>query len=189
MIRANIEKDGEATMVLFLAGFNSKIGEEVELQYYVELGDWVDKIIKVEEQLKAKRLRSDLSSSSSVNWRHNLAFKEKGKRTMPKLKQLVKCKEETSQTPQPRNKSERLQKSRDLKCFRYQGIGHIASQCPNKRVMIVRDDGEIENTSSSDDDMPLLDSESDVKKGPGCGDTLITRKTCWTEPKGDGDQL
>ncbi|KAH9792726.1 hypothetical protein KPL71_004248 [Citrus sinensis] len=40
--------------------------------------------------------------------------------------------------------------------------GHIASQCPNKRVMILRDDGDVETESESDDDpMPPLEDAND----------------------------
>ncbi|KAH9780675.1 hypothetical protein KPL71_008169 [Citrus sinensis] len=40
--------------------------------------------------------------------------------------------------------------------------GHIASQCPNKRVMILRDDGDVETESESDDDpMPHLEDAND----------------------------
>jgi hypothetical protein len=28
---------------------------------------------------------------------------------------------------------------RDIKCFKWLGKGHIASQCPNRRVMLTRD--------------------------------------------------
>ena len=35
-------------------------------------------------------------------------------------------------------------RNRDIKCFKCQGRGHIASQCPNKRTMLVRADGEYE---------------------------------------------
>jgi hypothetical protein len=28
---------------------------------------------------------------------------------------------------------------RDVKCFWCQGLGHYASECPNKRIMVMRD--------------------------------------------------
>ena len=39
-----------------------------------------------------------------------------------------------------------------LSVFRCLGVGHIASQCPNKRTMIARVDGEVETKSEEDDD-------------------------------------
>ncbi|RDX83155.1 hypothetical protein CR513_35958, partial [Mucuna pruriens] len=47
-------------------------------------------------------------------------------------------------------------RSPDIKCFRCQGVGHISSQCPNKRAMGMLDNGKIESESSSDDEMPPL---------------------------------
>ena len=38
--------------------------------------------------------------------------------------------------------------SRDIKCFKCLGRGHIASECPTKKVMILKDDGEITSESS-----------------------------------------
>ena len=53
-------------------------------------------------------------------------------------------------------------RNRDIKCFICLGIGHIASQCPNKRAMILRDDSDIETQSESDDDsMPPLKDTND----------------------------
>ena len=34
-------------------------------------------------------------------------------------------------------------RNRDIKCFKCQGRGHIASECVNKRVMVLRDNGKI----------------------------------------------
>jgi hypothetical protein len=33
-------------------------------------------------------------------------------------------------------------KTRDIKCFKCQGRGHITSQCVNKRVMVINAQGE-----------------------------------------------
>jgi len=43
-----------------------------------------------------------------------------------------------------KGKSEsQLTRDRDIKCFRCSGKGHIASQCPNQRVMLTRDNREV----------------------------------------------
>ena len=47
-------------------------------------------------------------------------------------------------------------RDRDIKCFKCLGKGHIASQCPNRRVMLTKDNGEVESTSdkSASEEMP-----------------------------------
>ena len=59
------------------------------------------------------------------------------------------------------------------------GVGHIASQCPNKRTMIARIDGEVETESEGDDDqIPLLeDACDDNVEYPVEGESLVARYT------------
>ena len=47
----------------------------------------------------------------------------------------------------PKGKTEMNSSSRscDIKCFKCQGVGHIVSQCPNIRAMILLDNGDIES--------------------------------------------
>jgi hypothetical protein len=52
MIWANIIKDGEAMMAIFLNGLNKKIANVVELQDDVELEDMVHMETKMERQIK-----------------------------------------------------------------------------------------------------------------------------------------
>ncbi|RDX78564.1 hypothetical protein CR513_41141, partial [Mucuna pruriens] len=67
-------------------------------------------------------------------------------------------------------------RSHDTKCFNYQGIEHIASQCPNKRSMIMMDNGKVESESSGDDEMSPLEDSSDMEVDePVDGVVLDTR--------------
>jgi hypothetical protein len=47
----------------------------------------------------------------------------------------------------------------DVKCFRCQGYGHYALECPNKRIMMIRDKGDMESESDTSDceGMPPLE--------------------------------
>uniref|UniRef100_A0A2N9FZ50 CCHC-type domain-containing protein n=1 Tax=Fagus sylvatica TaxID=28930 RepID=A0A2N9FZ50_FAGSY len=68
--------------------------------------------------------------------------------------------EGTSNKPKVESQPSR---NRDIKCFKCLGSGHIASQCPNRRVMIMRDNGEVMTESKDDSDgVPeLVDASND----------------------------
>ena len=62
-------------------------------------------------------------------------------------------------------------RNKDVKCFKCLDRGHIASQCPNKRVMILRSNGDVETESESDDDsVPSSEGESDGEEYPVQGE-------------------
>uniref|UniRef100_A0A2N9GE48 Reverse transcriptase RNase H-like domain-containing protein n=1 Tax=Fagus sylvatica TaxID=28930 RepID=A0A2N9GE48_FAGSY len=66
--------------------------------------------------------------------------------------------------------------------------GHIASQCPNRRVMIMRDNGEVMTESEDDSDgMPeLVDaSDDDGMVYPVTGESLVARRALNTHIKVD----
>ncbi|RDY03431.1 hypothetical protein CR513_12974, partial [Mucuna pruriens] len=160
MIRANVKEDREVTTIRFIEGLKKGITDVVELQHYMEREDLLHKAIQVEGQLKSNS-SSKFSSSSSPSWRSNW----KNNKVVTNLKEDVKAK--YSNAPS-------------------KGIGHISSQCPNKRAIVMLDNGEIE--SSSDDEIPPLEDSSDVEVAePIDGVVLDTRHALSIQPKEDGD--
>ncbi|RDY08405.1 hypothetical protein CR513_07368, partial [Mucuna pruriens] len=120
------------------------------------------KTTQVERQLKSKS-SSKFASSSSSSWRSNW----KNNTVVTNLKEDVIAK--YSNAPP-------------------KGVGHIASQCPNKRAMTMMDNGEVKSKSSSDDEIPPLEDCSDVKVvEPINGVVLVTRRALSIQPKEDGD--
>src|SRR5262249_1186464 len=162
MIRANVEEDQEATIARFIGGLNPEIADIVDLQHYVELKELPHKAIKVERQLK-RRGTSRFGSSSpwKSNWKNSRSSDDS------KTKDSTAYPKGTSEKPSSR--------SRDIKCFKCQGLGHIASECPNKRIMIVKDNGDIESESSNDDMPPLEDASEDEEVPTGKFDASMER--------------
>ncbi|KAJ9677795.1 hypothetical protein PVL29_022651 [Vitis rotundifolia] len=172
MIRANVEEDREATMAMFLNGLNRDIANV----------DMVHMAIKVERQLKRKGPRSFQNPGSSASWRSNGRKYEgdvfKSKTEPPKRR------DETSNVNKGKNESQT--RNRDIKCFRCLGVGHIASQCPNKRTMIARVDGEVETESEEDDQTPSLeDACDDNMEYPVEGESFVARCALSAQVKKD----
>jgi len=161
MIRANVEEDREATMARFLNGLNREIANTVELHHYVELEDLVHMAMKVERQLKksstSARPRPTPQNPSATPWRPNYPRKDEGN-SNPKAKN-----EQNSTTTSMASQSKiptTLSRSSEIKCFKCQGRGHIASQCPNKKVMVIRENGAIDSEDEGElDDIPPLEDD------------------------------
>ncbi|KAA3473485.1 mutant gag-pol polyprotein [Gossypium australe] len=164
MIRDNIQEEREATMARFLARLNREIANVVELQHYVEMEDMVHMAIKVEKQLKHKGASRNYSNTKPFKWGQNTSkgfptSKSKDSTFTPKTNKPLA---ETSKGKAPESSNAR---SRDIKCFKCLGRGHIASQCPNRQTMVMRADGEI---------------ETEDEKNMSPSQTLRTRKT-WND--------
>ena len=78
--------------------------------------------------------------------------------------------------------------TRDVKCFRYQGLDHYASESPNKRIMVIRDIEDVESESAITDckDMlPLKDCIDEEIAFPVKGEALVIRRTLLVQVKED----
>ena len=186
MIRANVEEDREATMARFLAGLNVEIANQVELQHYVEMEDMLHMAIKIERQLKTRGSTQFNRYPEQSNWNKSFS-KDDRQGGKPMFESRP-----TSSTPQVTSKPEAsTTRSRDIKCYKCQGFGHISTNCPNKRSMVILDNGEVVSEEDEDDDaMPLLDDVSDdeVAAGAvGASITLVARRALNVHAKEECD--
>ncbi|XP_057811644.1 uncharacterized protein LOC131025876, partial [Salvia miltiorrhiza] len=146
MIRANVVEEREATMARFLTGLHWDIRDKVELQHYVELEDMVHMAIKIENQLKRRGNNISNGSSSKGNqWKKEAPPREE-------KKSFVRSRPEGSGAANQGSPAISDGRNRDKKCFKCQGFGHIMSDCPNRRIMIMRDDGEVVTDDGTDDE-------------------------------------
>ena len=139
--------------------------------------------IKVERQLKRKGTQSIQNLGSSTSWRTN-GRKDEGTVFKSKTKP-PKRRDEVPSVNKGKNESQTC--NCDIMCFRCLGVGHIASQCPNKRTMIARVDGEVEiKSKGGEDQMPSpKDACDDDVEYPVKGKSLVARHALSAQVKED----
>jgi len=128
IIRAGIKEKDNTTISRFLSGLNLKIRNKVELVPYKDLNDLIQLSIKVEKQILIKK-SSQKQSSYSVSYDKD-EF-QKGEDNI---------KEKSLEPSQDLSKYDHIShtRAREIQCFKCLGKGHLASQCPNERTMILR---------------------------------------------------
>ncbi|XP_016191799.1 uncharacterized protein LOC107632644 [Arachis ipaensis] len=184
LIQANIEEESEATMARFLSGLNRDIANTVEHPPYVTMEDLVNLAIKVERQQKGKGLRNSTSRWDSRG--ANFGEKTGSKPTESKEKPT----EQHRKTHTPNSTSKPPARHRDITCFKCRGLGHYASECPNKRTMVIKANDIFSESDNSDgfEDMPHADDATDnedIVEYAVSGETLVTRRILNVQAKDD----
>jgi len=62
----------------------------------------------------------------------------------------------------PKSSNEKTTKTKDVNCFRFLESGHIVFECPTKRIVILKDNGEYtsESSTSAEDDKKAIEVEA-----------------------------
>ncbi|KAL0439530.1 UNVERIFIED_CONTAM: Retrovirus-related Pol polyprotein from transposon.6 [Sesamum latifolium] len=116
-------------------------------------------------------MRRTSNSSTFGQWKNNpkkdTLSTSKFKEVDPKLGDKVAAKKVQPEPNPSRN--------RDIRCFKCQGRGHIASECPNRRTMIFNNHGELEIEGESTDKEESSQEDGDGEYAEE-GEALVTRR-------------
>jgi len=168
LIRANIEETNEATMAILLNGLNRNIQDVVELQSCNNMDELIHSVMKLEQQLNRKQTYKKTSYTCS-SWKDKDTSKKEDS-SLQHLERKSSRGNHTSHTQPPPNKSS------SIKCFKCLGKDHIASQCPNKRTMIVLENGGVNSDPSKSSHSSSSEAEDDGFLPPKEGDLLMIRR-------------
>ncbi|XP_016734050.1 uncharacterized protein [Gossypium hirsutum] len=176
MIRADIQEDREATMARFLAGLNREIANVVELQHYIEVVDMVHMAIKVEKQLKRKGTTRAYPNTNPSKWGQSTSKGFPTNRTKDSST-ISKANKPIAESSKGKALESSTARSRDIKCFKCLGRGHIASQCPNRCTMVIRADGEIETEDEEENDPESNSEVEEDLEQPVEGELLVVKRS------------
>nr|KYP34482.1 hypothetical protein KK1_044556 [Cajanus cajan] len=149
MMRVGIREEERTTISRFQSGLNLEIRDKVELLPYRYLNELVQLCSRLEHQLKRKYFRKDSTLFYSKS------FKKEGHSSQRYPEKEKEKEKEKSSFKAPSKES----KSSEIKCFKCLGRGHIASQCPTKKTMVLKAqdhysslDEAISSSSTSEDE-------------------------------------
>ncbi|KAF8080898.1 hypothetical protein N665_0917s0014 [Sinapis alba] len=166
-------QETEATlMAQFLDGLQDRITRKVERQPYVNFNDLLHFAIQAEQHIKRKTLATNRSRTT---WTQPVQKGyDKGK-SIEVENRFKKNPPEASKAVKPDQGKPQTQRSRDISCFKCQGKGHYARDCPNQRVMMLKDDGEYE--SHDEAEVELAGTDEEIIDYPDEGEILVTRRS------------
>ncbi|XP_068486692.1 uncharacterized protein [Phaseolus vulgaris] len=136
LIKINMHESEESKIVRFVSGLRREIQNVVELYEYTSLKKLVHLAVKVESQL----LRKTSFKHTHNDGFYNSSWKDKNKFHNQDIPSNS-SKESTPQTSKENSSPSRTKsptKTSNKKCFKYLGFGHITTNCPNKRTMMVK---------------------------------------------------
>ena len=157
MIKGDLQKAEKQSIARYLAGMRFEIAKVIYLQPYNTLQD----VMKLD--LKVKALNKYGSSITTRSTAKEGFIKSSTSRSPSGTKTTLK----------PQVKSDVLKSHQELtsksrRCFKRQGVGHMASECPNRRVVALveeeaeEEDVEEEVESDHEDELTMPDHDTSL---------------------------
>src|SRR5690606_24492790 len=155
LIRADLSEGDDMVMSRFLGGLNRDIQDKVELQNPYDIQDMVHKAELVESQLKRRHVKSSFTPS--------VAKPKEVKPATTTAKEVVKIEFKPKSSNSLSN----------TRCFICQGMGHYSRDCPNRKVFLLQEGGEIvpQEEDKSDSD------QEEEEEAAAVGEMLVARRT------------
>ncbi|KAL4347554.1 hypothetical protein GQ457_17G008570 [Hibiscus cannabinus] len=85
-------------------------------------------------------------------------------------------------------KLDEMEHSRDIQCFKCLGRGHVANQCPNRRIVLLRENGEIDSDSEKEEQEPPIDDIYDDVQLAETGEVLVIKRSMTAKPTQNDNQ-
>ncbi|KAD4889457.1 hypothetical protein E3N88_21530 [Mikania micrantha] len=166
LMKCDVPEDDPQTLVRYLGGLETRVANVVELHAYQTLAELTLLAHKVDQQQRSK----GKFESSRPNFKP-ISFPKSNPPNKPFTPN-------TNKPNLPPSKPIDAPKA-PRRCFRCQGLGHIASECPNKRVITFTDfesaDGYEFGVAPDDTLSTTADGEEEIT-GPDEGLTLVIRR-------------
>jgi hypothetical protein len=149
MLRCNLEEEEESAMARFLGGLNHEIQDILAYKDYTNITCLFHLACKAEREVQRRR-----ASAKTNSWQPRTTTRT----PMPSSSdepRVTPANSVTKIAPTPAASATSMAstgRTKDVQCHRCKGYGHVIRDCPSKRVMVIKDDGEYSSASDFDED-------------------------------------
>jgi hypothetical protein len=174
MLRCNLEEREDAAMARFFADLNREIQDILEYKDYANITRLFHFACKAEREVQGRHAsaNTNFSTGRTNSWQRNngrtttpspspsrVATSTSNNNSKPRAaatNSATRAPSATKSTPPPAESTASSSRARDMQCHRCKGFGHVMRDCPSKRVLVVRDDGEYSSASDFNEDTLAL---------------------------------
>jgi len=147
LLKVGLQFESEEEKVArFVSDLRREVQDVVELYEYSTLDKILHLALKVESQLKKKQ---EAKRNTLYNEYYSKTWKGKERKDEKPPSKDHPPRTNSSRTFHENANSYQSSRISSIKCFKCLGYGHIASNCPTKRNMILNPKGEVESEHSS----------------------------------------
>jgi hypothetical protein len=143
MIRCGLVEETDAAMARFHGGLNREIQDILDYKVYYDITTLFEFACKAEREIQGHRLKP---YSNSFARRRSTSGSAPAPPAPSTPATTPRERAATSAGAPPSTG-----RTWDIQCFRCQGFGYVSQDCPNKHVLVIRDDGEYSSASDSED--------------------------------------
>jgi predicted transcriptional regulator YheO len=190
MLCCNLDEDVEPAMARFLDGLNREIQDILAYKDYTNITRLFHLACKAEREVQGQRAstRANISAWRNFSMQPRSSIPSTGRVVAPYSSSARTAAPPSSDKPRvnPANTTTNTTqkpaattssvastgRTRDVQCQRYKGFGHVTRDCPSKRVLVVKADGEYSSTSELDEDILAL-LAADHAGSEGCSEEHI----------------
>jgi hypothetical protein len=145
MIRCGILEEPNTAMAHFRGGLNCEIQDILDYKEYADMTQLFEFACKAECEVQGRHSRTYSNTFAGRNSSSSSAPALPAPSTSTPREKTATPAGATPAT----GTTPTTGRTRDITCFRCRGRGHVARNCPNKRTLLIRDNGEYSSASDS----------------------------------------
>jgi transposase InsO family protein len=186
MIRCDLFETDEAAMARFHGGLNREIQDILDYKEYSDMTTLFAYACKAEREVQGRRSKTYPNSFAGKGAAISSAPTPPTPSTISTPSREGTAKPAASSSPGATPSTGR---TRDIRCYRCHGLGHVSRDCPNKRTLLIHDNGEYSSASDSEDTQHTMlatdhAANEEVHVAPGDADryeSLVVQRVLSTQ--------